>query len=327
MGMWLRRRTSVRILGRGVVTVDFGGPWSEKKLACVEEYAKSYLTVMKNQPWATLHYVDAFAGCGRHQPKQPTGEDASASGPASLFGDDETDQEEACEFIEGSPIRVMRASLGLARGFDRFVFMESDPDSCARLQARVLQEFGDAMPPAEYVCDDANIAIAEYLASYDSKNMRSLVFLDPFGCEVRWESITRLAATHACDVWYLFPLSGVFRMLPRSGKTEPSWEARLDAIFGTHDWRAHFYAPSAQGSLFDDIVPVERNVSSDAVIAYVVARLNTVFAGVAKPAILRNRKNSPMFALVFAVSNPSPAARRRALDIANHLMRRLNEQT
>lgn len=57
---------------------------------------------------------------------------------------------------------------------------------------------------------------------------------------------------------------------------------------------------------------------------YIIDRLRGVFADVAEPAILRNSRNSPMFALVFAVANP--AAKDIALRIANHLTRRLNAQ-
>ena len=44
---------------------SFGGAWSEQKLSCVEAYTARYLQVMQKQSWATLHYVDAFAGRGK----------------------------------------------------------------------------------------------------------------------------------------------------------------------------------------------------------------------------------------------------------------------
>lgn len=302
---------------------SFGGPWSDAKLACVEAYAKSYLDVMQNQPWATLHYVDAFAGCGRQRLRSASF-DSSDLELASLLGDDEMDRADACRFIEGSPTRVMRASLALPRGFDQFVFVDADAQSCAELEARMRAEFGPGMPSSKFIRDDANRYLEDYAATYDSSRFRSLVFLDPFGCEVAWDTVAALAATRACDVWYLFPLSGVIRMLTHSGNIDPKWQARLDTIFGTPDWRDRFYSESGQTSLFDD-VDLKRDASAGRVTEFIVERLEGVFAGVAKPAVLRNSKNSPMFALVFAVANP--AAKDPALRIANHLTRKLSAQS
>jgi hypothetical protein len=51
-------------------------------------------------------------------------------------------------------------------------------------------------------------------------------------------------------------------------------------------------------------------------------RLRTIFAAVARqPAILRNRKNCPLYLLCFAVGSESPRAQGIALRIANHLLK------
>lgn len=46
----------------------FGGLWTQEKLQVLEKYLQFYATALKNQPF-TLHYVDAFAGTGSHDPK------------------------------------------------------------------------------------------------------------------------------------------------------------------------------------------------------------------------------------------------------------------
>lgn len=86
---------------------------------------------------------------------------------------------------------------------------------------------------------------------------RALVFLDLFGLQVRWKTIEQLAQTRACDVWYLFPIGGVIRMLPSSGQMDPMWEAKLDRLFGTTDWRDEFYADKRQGELFGNAIRIK----------------------------------------------------------------------
>ena len=37
------------------------------------------------------------------------------------------------------------------------------------------------------------------------------MFLDPYGMEVEWKTLQAVAATRAIDVWFLFPLAGLYR--------------------------------------------------------------------------------------------------------------------
>ena len=64
----------------------FGGSWSESKLDCVEGYAQSYLQVLQNQPWFSVHYVDAFAGRGKQALKKGLSGELPES--ESFFGDE-----------------------------------------------------------------------------------------------------------------------------------------------------------------------------------------------------------------------------------------------
>lgn len=300
--------------------LKFGGPWSEIKLACVEQYTKAYLRVMKNQSWR-LQYVDAFAGSGLQKVKKTA---HGSEKIASLFGDEPEDQDAARLFIEGSPLRAIRASMSASRGFDEFVFVDANSRACGDLQRRIANEFTDLLPKMQFLQEDANAFLKRYASQYDRLRCRSLVFLDPFGCEVAWDTVEALGKTQACDVWYLFPLSGAIRMMTHSGQIDPAWESTLDMIFGSHEWRDHFYETMTQETLFGDVEETHRDAAPSKVVDYVVDRLRGIFADVGEPAVLRNSHNSPMFALVFAVANP--AAKELALSIANHLTRKLNAQ-
>jgi three-Cys-motif partner protein len=299
---------------------EFGGTWSESKLDCVENYARSYLRVMQNQRW-TLDYVDAFAGRGRQELRAgPRAGDATGA-----FFEDPSDRADAGEFLVGSAIRALQASIGSVRPFDRFRFIDADASSCRELKEGVRSQFPTLEHSVSVVCGDANKELNEYVDTVDWRTTRALVFLDPYGLDVDWGLIQRLAATRACDVWYLFPLSGVVRMMTKSGNIPVAWEAGLDRVFGTHEWRAEFYRPNPQQSFLALDETLVRDASTGHVLGFLRSRLATAFAAVSEAGILRNSKGSPLFALLLGVSNPSPAARAAALGIANYLVKELNQ--
>jgi three-Cys-motif partner protein len=290
-------------------TKAFGGPWTVKKLEAVEKYVHAYLTALKDKPFH-LEYVDAFAGSGQCTPPRVKGRPV---GQAELELDD-LSEIEAADFIEGSA----RRALGAERPFDQYWFIETSRTNRAALHS-MLDDYPDLKDSAAIVSREANDFLREYCDGNWS-GRRALVFLDPFGTEVEWSTIEAIAATKAIDMWYLFPLGAICRMTPESGGVPADWADRLTRVLGTDEWRTVFYRQSNQISLFD--APSEiRTVTPDGVAALIEARLHAVFAGVAAPAILRNSKNSPLFLLCFAASNPNGAP--TALKIADYLLKRI----
>ena len=291
----------------------FGGPWSLKKLDCVESYAVNYLKVMQNQAWA-LHYVDAFAGQGKQQLKTS----------ALDLGFLAEDEEARVEFLEGSAMRALKVSSQATRGFDQFIFIEASHQSKEKqLAERARSEWPGLADRIRVVEADANTAIVDYVRFANWKQTRALVFLDPFGLQVRWETIEDLARTRACDIWYLFPIGGVIRMLPSSGQMNASWEAKLDSLFGSTDWRDEFFAEEKQGELFGDASRI-KSANESRILAYIKKRMQSVFAGVSDFAVLRNSTGYPMFALLMGITNPSSKALNTARRISNHLIANLN---
>ena len=300
-----------------------GGPWSRLKLDCLESYAVAYLKVMQQQNWS-LHYVDAFAGQGRQQFKLVASDsDSQSENQASFEFLDQAEDEARFEFLEGSALRALKVSNEATRGFDRFVFIEASRKAKEKLAQRALIEWPAQAAKIQLLKDDANDAIADYVKNTNWAKTRALVFLDPFGLQVRWKTIEELAQTRACDVWYLFPIGGVIRMLPSSGQMDPMWELKLDTLFGTTDWRDEFYADDIQGDLFGDASRI-KSANEAQILSYIQKRMRSVFAGISNFAILRNSMGYPMFALLMGVTNPSPRAVSSALRISNHLIANLN---
>jgi len=81
--------------------------------------------------------------------------------------------------------------------------------------------------------------------------------------QVNWETIKAIANTEAIDLWYLFPFGiGVNRLLKKdAGKMPVSWEAKLNSIFGTNEWKEAFYSETQETTLFGNDGPSKPNAN------------------------------------------------------------------
>ncbi len=136
-----------------------------------------------------------------------------------------------------------------------------------------------------------------------------------------WKTIARIAATKKSDLWLLFPLSGVMRLLAKHGPTSPGNVARLDDLFGSGDW-ATCYKEAAQTDMFGDAAAVERGTSWEDVLELFKKRLETVFVAVSDPLILTNSRGAPLYRLFSVASNPKGAP--IAMKLAQHIMKKGN---
>ena len=274
---------------------SFGGPWTEDKLNILSLYLDVYTTALKNQPFRLI-YLDAFAGEGSWH-------------PGSAY---DSDYDDFRELHEGSPLIALDIT---DKPFDNLIFIEKDPQRCESLR-KLRSEFPRRC--IEILNEDANVALpvfCENLRTHD----RAVVFLDPFATEVSWTTVEELASTRKVDCWILFPLGAIARMMPK--RSEPSEElaAQLDRIFGGSEHWQDLYRPSSQLSFFEEERGQERAGNSDQIAHQYRKRLESVFAKVAPAGReLRNAKNSPMFQLFFAASNPKGA--KIAVDIAKHII-------
>lgn len=118
---------------------------------------------------------------------------------------------------------------------------------------------------------------------------RAVLFLDPFGMQIPWETIKAIAKTEAIDLWYLFPLGvAVNRLLTRDGNIKESLKRRLSEIFGTADWFDAFYTTKRQQSqhqqlsLFEDSTQdstqIKKTANYESISQYFVKRLKEEFA-------------------------------------------------
>ena len=168
---------------------------------------------------------------------------------------------------------------------------------------------------------DANTRLESFVTSTDWTTSRAVVFLDPYGMQVDWETIVKLGQTKAVDLWLLFPLGqAVMRLLRKEGEPPPEWQRALDRIFGTHDWHSRFYVTQSESDWFEkEIISTHRVADWQAVGAFMVERLKTAFYAVAaNPGVLLNSRTVPLYLFCFASANPRGAP--TALKIAGYLL-------
>jgi len=289
---------------------EFGGEWTTDKLERLRKYLCAYMTIFTGNPKArhfTTVYVDAFAGTG-HWVDSAKQADRAAALP-------ETPDPEAESFRKGSA----RIALEVEPSFRRFIFIERQVDRVSELEA-LRAEF-----PAKDVQieqGDANAFLKEWCRDTDWKKHRAVVFLDPYGMQVAWQTLEALARTKAVDLWLLFPLGvAVNRLLTRAGPPPDEWAKALTRIFGTKDWEQAFYPKKQEETLWGSEETQRKNATLDAIGGFFLDRLKTIFADVApNPLPLLNSTNTPIYLLCFAAGNPKGA--KPAVKIAQDILKK-----
>ena len=275
----------------------FGGSWTIEKLDILESYLDAYTTMLKNQPFK-LMYIDAFAGTGRIE----------------FSGD--ADDDDVRNFVSGSAERAVKIDN---KPFDKLLFVEKEPDRCAK-----LEKFLATHPERNVVIENSEANEFLYGLDEDWLRWRGVLFLDPFATEVEWRTIEKIAGFKALDAWMLFPVSAIMRMLPKSKRPDDitgGWVTRLTKVFGDESWR-ELYRESPQQPLFGG-VEHERTTGVDGLLEIYKKKLTKLFGDrfLKKSRTLKNSRNSPLFEFVFCVGNSKglDPAKRIAKHILEHL--------
>ncbi len=288
---------------------QFGGSWTSKKLDNIQKYFVAYTTIFKSNPKAKFFktiYIDAFAGTGY---RKPSGEDTDSIF-LPIFSDEEVQR-----FYEGS----VKLALNTSPRFDKYVFIEQDPDRFEELK-KIKNEYPDFSKDIFIKNEDANTYLNRICELVDWMKFRAVIFLDPYGMQVDWNTIKKIAETKAIDMWLLFPLGvAVNRLLRRDGRLSVNITNRLNKIFGSEDWKEVFYKEEEIDSLFGKENHIIKVGNFAKISNYFVKRLKTIFAGVAdNPLPLYNSRNNPLYLLCFAAANEKGA--KPAIKIANYIL-------
>jgi len=252
---------------------QFGGPWTEEKLARLRKYLQAYMTIFSRNRRAAYFnaiYVDAFAGTGFRLVTASASEEAD-----SLF--DVSVDSDADSLRKGSAY----VALDTTPPFAKYVFIEHNNEHVRELE-RLRTLFPGVADRIALVAEDANSYLSRWCRETNWQKNRAVVFLDPYGMQVEWSTISAMAVTQAIDLWILFPLGvGVNRLLLKDRPPEGPWADRLTTLFGTDEWHQAFYRPSGQQSLFGGPPETVKDADFESISKFWVQRLQTVFPQVA----------------------------------------------
>jgi len=255
---------------------DVVGPWSEDKLRLLSKYLNAYTVIMQDQQWCRngYHYIDAFAGTGRSRAR---------------------DEE---RYIDGSP----RIALTVQRPFRSYTFIEKSSWRVQKLQ-RFQEEFPDRdIRIREGDCNRIIVTDITLHIRYERFN-RGLIFLDPFGMDVEWSTIERIAETRALEIFLNFPVMALNRtVLPNdpNALTQAQIE-RMNRFWGSTDWRDDIYEEVP--TLFGPVPMKIRSTTGERLGRLFKNRLEEVFPYVTEPLLMTNSKNAPLYCLMLAGHN------------------------
>lgn len=293
----------------------FGGDWTDEKLERVRQYLVGYTTALKNTRFR-IAYIDAFAGTGyRKARSRRSSEDVAQVSIPGL--PPEYYERDSQKFLDGSA----RIALQVEPPFHKYIFIENHPKRFAELE-KLKDEFPDKRDNIRVEPEDANAYLQRICRRKENwRTRRAVVFLDPYGMQVEWQTIKALGDTKAIDLWILFPLGvAVNRMVTRDGKINEAWRKKLDIMFGDTGWYDVFYREFVSYDLLGERAELKKVADFNSIGQYFVTRLKTVFYQVAEnPRPLLNSRNNPLYLLCFATGNPRGAP--IAMRIADHILK------
>jgi three-Cys-motif partner protein len=287
------------------------GPWARDKLDRLTKYLRAYTAIMRRQQWCREYvYIDAFAGPGTHAIRQAAHRSDPLQDALQGLAQHSSADGDQHEFVLGSP----RVALGLEHPFTSYVFVDNQPERITQLK-QLKAEYGDdrRIVIREGDCNAFLRKRVVQNPQVDWRTWRFLVFLDPFGMQVPWDTIRALGETKAVEVFLNFPVGmAIQRLLLRSGTFTDKQRKKLDAYFGSPEWYDVLYRD--EPDLFGQSSPVKVEASEKALVQWYRRRLQQSFGHASKAALIRNTKGGHLYYLMLATPNET------GLRIANAIL-------
>jgi three-Cys-motif partner protein len=280
----------------------FGGDHTSRKLEAVETYLRMFTTALRQK--FDLIYIDACAGSGSSMPKSAKVGAAVDDRQIPLLAPTE-EVADTDEIIVGSALRA----LGLPHPFNRYFFNDIKRKNVRALQAEVDGQFSHLKSRVSITQFDANEMLDEICRATKWKGTRGVVFLDPFGLQIKYETLERLAQTRALDIWYLVPVFAMYRQVRGDGEVLSDGGKSVDEALGTKAWRDVVATEKAVQVDMFDLKPVKAvDVSWFEKVAQ--DRLREAFDGRVLDQVLPlGKPGLHEFSLMFAWANPDNSAR------------------
>ena len=289
------------------------GPWAMEKLECLRKYLSAYTTILSKQNFKGYLYIDAFAGPGTLKVRQEKADDSVQQlliGISDHVGDDSGET----EYINGSPL----VALELEKPFTDYIFIETDKSCLKKLEVLKMryENPGRRIHLRNQNCNDY---LRKMLGKTRWVYWRGVVFLDPFGMQVPWDTIAEIGKTSAIEIFINFPVGmAIQRLLKKSGQFTSKELNKLNQYFGTDEWYDLLYAH--QVDLFG-VSTAKVQHSGDVLVKWYRKRLQTVFPYVSSAREIQSTKGRALYYLIFAGPNKA------GLKIANYVLKTGREKS
>ncbi len=245
------------------------------KLRQIAFYMEMFNTALKKQNWIDRYYIDLYAGPGKNQIDQ--------------------------QIYLGSPLLALTS----VTPFTQYRFNEKDADRNAALQQRAnASSLNSMVKTYQFDANEIVKAICEEITQRDAlSKLRNkwptcnLAVLDPFGLELEWSTVERLARIRRMDLIINFSTNGLIRNADQAVNSQQ--DTIVDRFFGTRAWRDK-YDPSASPT-------VKRRGWIDFYqerlqhFGYEI-KLDPDFGGA--EITVKNKKNAQIYSLIFASKHP-----------------------
>jgi len=277
------------------------GPWAEEKLECLSKYLNAYTTILRKQEqFRGYFYVDAFAGAGKAPTRKDGVEEKQLEDLFELSN--WTEDKDVKEYTEGSPTRA----LSIEHPFSKYVFVETDKKKREKLEAFIRENYPGVS--FQVLPDDANSALIKRVVNnpnIDWKRYRAVAFLDPFGMQMPWSTIQKIAKTQAIEVIINFPVGmAIQRLLHKFGQISTERRTNLEEYFGSSEWESAVY--DERTDLFGTS-KVKVPESGHALARWYCNRLKEEFGYVSSARLIRNSTGGHLYYLIFAGPNATGA--------------------
>lgn len=284
----------------------FGNLDTIKKLKTIADYLQFYVTALSER--FNLTYIDPFAGTGEvpHREGLP------------LF-DGKIEYEKT---IEGSA----KKALSVKPSFHKYLFADLKKAHVRDLEELYLQR-PDLKGKVFVKKGDANQIVVDYCKTHDPEKDRAVLFLDPYGNQVRWSTLEVVGKTKGIDVWYLFPsFMGFARQVSDDGTIQKDAEDSMTLATGDRSWyEAITRQAPEQDDLFDSTSSSVEKVPDAAVAMtrHMIKRMKTIFPGTVLDEWLPlGKRSGHWYSLIFGCTNDSEKAIQLARRVAKDIMKR-----
>lgn len=176
------------------------------KLKMLKYYLDIFCVAMKDK-FKNLNFIDLFAGPG-------------------ICYDRDTDK-----FEPGSPL----ISLDINYPFTKYIFVDIGTETSNALKIRCQKHHPALLSRMEFLNRDANSDIEEILGFIEKNKSITVVFIDPNGLDINFNTIEKLSKYRSIDIIINFSISDLKRNLAIYKKPG----SKAYDFFGIKDWHKY----------------------------------------------------------------------------------------